>query len=286
MGNQAHRPAPAPRPRWPPSAPPSPSCPALTSSPRHHRRPARPVVHPDHQRQGPQAAAAHPAGRRHHHPVSQRPPPRSRSGCTGRSGASQQVQVTRRRSAVQLRCTDPAAIELARRIGPGLDNNTLAGALNDAGHRTGTGQPFDGVAAGNLRSYHHIPYPGLLEAGELTPRQVAQLDRRVHRHRSTTGSTPATSTARRGPAGRWCIPLPAPRPSRLPGPRRRLCRTSTATPTRHPAANTSSASPMPPAASASSPTSSTHGHNGGTCPPAEVTPDGCGSTVTPAIERT
>ena len=30
---------------------------------------------PDHQRQGPQAAAAHPAGRRDHHPVSQRPRP-------------------------------------------------------------------------------------------------------------------------------------------------------------------------------------------------------------------
>src|ERR1039457_5444933 len=96
-------------------------------------------------------------------------------GLRWKSGASQQVQVTRRRSAVQLRCTDPAAIELARRIGPGLDNNALAAALNDAGHRTGTGQPFDGVAAGNLRSYHRIPYPGLLEAGELTPRQVAQI---------------------------------------------------------------------------------------------------------------
>src|SRR5204863_446998 len=96
-------------------------------------------------------------------------------GLRWKSGASQQAQVTRRRSAVQLRCTDPAAIELARRLGPGLDNNALAGALNDAGHRPGTGQPFDGVAAGNLRSYHHIPYPGLLEDGELTPRQVAQL---------------------------------------------------------------------------------------------------------------
>ena len=128
-------------------------------------------------------------------------------GLRWKSGASQQVHVTRRRNAVQLRCTDPAAIELARRIGPGLDNNALAGALNDAGHRTGTGQPFDGVAAANLRSYHHIPYPGLLEDGELTPRQVAQL----------TGVSTGTIhywinagylTARRGPAGRWCIPFP------------------------------------------------------------------------------
>ena len=128
-------------------------------------------------------------------------------GLRWKSGASQQVHVTRRRSAIQLRCTDPAAIELARRIGPGLDNNALAGALNDAGHRTGTGQPFDGVAAGNLRSYHHIPYPGLLEAGELTPRQVAQLTGvstgTIH-YWINAGYLPA----RRGPAGRWCIPFP------------------------------------------------------------------------------
>src|SRR6266704_1449408 len=57
--------------------------------------------------------------------------------------------------------------------------------------------------------------------------------------------------------------------------------TSTATPTRRPAASRNSASPMPPAASASSPTSSTHGHNGATYPPGEVTPDAYGSTSPP-----
>jgi DNA invertase Pin-like site-specific DNA recombinase len=128
-------------------------------------------------------------------------------GLRWKSGASQQVQVTRRKNAFQLRSTDPAAIELARRIGPGLDNNALAGALNDAGHRTGTRQPFDGVAAGNLRSYHHIPYPGLLEDGELTPRQVAQLIG------VSTGTihywiNAGYLLARRGPASRWCIPFP------------------------------------------------------------------------------
>ncbi|HUK73251.1 MAG TPA: hypothetical protein VLW50_31635, partial [Streptosporangiaceae bacterium] len=39
-------------------------------------------------------------------------------GLRWKSGASQQVQVTRRKNAIQLRTTDPAAIELARRIGP------------------------------------------------------------------------------------------------------------------------------------------------------------------------
>jgi hypothetical protein len=129
------------------------------------------------------------------------------AGLRWKSGATQQLQVTRRKSAIQLRCTDPAAIELACRIGPGLDNNALAVALNHAGHRTGTGQPFDGVAAANLRSYHHIPYPGLLQAGEHTPRQIAQITGvstgTIH-YWINAGYLPA----RRGPAGRWAIPFP------------------------------------------------------------------------------
>jgi excisionase family DNA binding protein len=128
-------------------------------------------------------------------------------GLRWKSGASQQIPATRRKNAYQLRSTDPAAIELARRIGPRLDNNALAAALNQAGHRTGTGQPFDGVAAGNLRSYHRIPYPGLLEDGELTPRQVAELTG-VSAGTVHYWITSGYLTARRGPAGRWCIPFP------------------------------------------------------------------------------
>jgi len=128
-------------------------------------------------------------------------------GLRWKSGASQQILATRRKNAYQLRSTDPAAIELARRIGPRLDNNALAAALNQAGHRTGTGQPFDGVAAGNLRSYHRIPYPGLLEDGELTPRQVAELTG-VSAGTVHYWITSGYLTARRGPAGRWCIPFP------------------------------------------------------------------------------
>ena len=128
-------------------------------------------------------------------------------GLRWKSGASEQVPATRRKNAIQLRSTDAAAIELARKIAPRLDNNALARALNEAGHRAGTGQPFDATAAGNLRNYHRIPYPGLLADGELTPRQAAQL----------TGVSTGTVhywinsgylAARRGPAGRWCIPFP------------------------------------------------------------------------------
>jgi hypothetical protein len=51
------------------------------------------------------------------------------------SGASQQLPVTRCRTTVQLCTTDPTAIELARRVGPGMDNAALAAAFNQAGHR-------------------------------------------------------------------------------------------------------------------------------------------------------
>jgi hypothetical protein len=96
-------------------------------------------------------------------------------GLHWKSGASSQLAVTRRRNAIQLRSTDPVAIELATRIGPSLDNAALTAALNQAGHRSGIEQPLDTVAAGNLRHYHHIPYPGLLTDGELTPHQIANL---------------------------------------------------------------------------------------------------------------
>ena len=134
-------------------------------------------------------------------------PSRILVGLRWKSGACQQVAATRRKNAIQLRSTDPAAVELARRIGPHTDNAALAAALNDAGHRTGTGQPFDATAAGNLRNYHRIPYPGLLEDGELTPRQVAGLAG------VSTGTVhywinSGYLAARRGPAGRWCIPFP------------------------------------------------------------------------------
>jgi DNA invertase Pin-like site-specific DNA recombinase len=128
-------------------------------------------------------------------------------GLRWKSGATQQLQVTRRRNATQLRNTDPAAITLARRIGPALDNAGLAAALNAAGHTTGTAAPFTATAAANLRNYQHIPYPGLLHDGEHTPRQIAEhlgvSTGTIHQW-ITTGVLPA----RRGPANRWCVPFP------------------------------------------------------------------------------
>jgi DNA invertase Pin-like site-specific DNA recombinase len=128
-------------------------------------------------------------------------------GLHWKSGATQQIPVTRRRNATQLRNTDPAAIALAHRIGPTLDNAGLAAALNAAGYTTGTGAPFTVDAAGNLRHYQHIPYPGLLRDGERTPRQIAEhlgVSVGTVHYWIANGFLPA----RRGPADRWCIPFP------------------------------------------------------------------------------
>ena len=83
-------------------------------------------------------------------------PPASRSGCmevqrqpAGVGHAAQE----RHPATLHRPCSDRAGPPHR----PGPDNNALATTLNEAGHRTGTGQPFDGVAASNLRSYHHIP---------------------------------------------------------------------------------------------------------------------------------
>jgi DNA invertase Pin-like site-specific DNA recombinase len=128
-------------------------------------------------------------------------------GLRWKSGASQQIPITRRTNITQRHTTDPAAIELARKLGPTCDNITLAAALNQAGHTTGTRQPFTPVSAANLRHYHHIPTATLLNDGELTPQQAA----------ARIGVCPNTILnwinaghlpARRGPNRRWAIPFP------------------------------------------------------------------------------
>ena len=127
------------------------------------------------------------------------------AGLHWKSGASQQIPVTRPRS-IQQRNAGPAAVELARKIGPTCDNITLAAALNQAGHRTGTGQPFTPVSAANLRHYHHIP-SATLPDGELTTRQVAD---RIGISRATVHAWIKAGhlTARHGPTRGWAIPFP------------------------------------------------------------------------------
>jgi DNA invertase Pin-like site-specific DNA recombinase len=97
---------------------------------------------------------------------------KARVGIRWRTGATDEVVVSRRMAVVEYRRTHPAAIDLARRLSS-LPNHDLAERLNAAGHTTGAGRPFDNHAVASLRHYHHIPQPGLLEHGEVTVAEVA-----------------------------------------------------------------------------------------------------------------
>jgi hypothetical protein len=116
--------------------------------------------------------------------------------------------VQRIRPVTQWRRAAPAAVALARQVGPSLTNPELAAALNAAGHTTGTGKPFDTTGAGNLRYAYKIDSPDLLVAGEPTVRGVAE---RLEISMSTVHAWLGAGTlpARRRPTGRWCIPFDA-----------------------------------------------------------------------------
>src|SRR5665647_1403877 len=129
-----------------------------------------------------------------------------RVGLRWNSGAAHEVVVQRMRPVTQWRRAAPAAVALARQVGPSLTNPELAAALNAAGHTTGTGKPFDTTGACNLRYAYKIGSPDLLALGELTPRGVAE---RLEISMSTVHAWLAAGTlpARRSPTGRWCICL-------------------------------------------------------------------------------
>jgi len=132
-----------------------------------------------------------------------------RVGLRWRSGATEELLVQRARPVTEWRRTSPEAVALARELGPRMSNPELAAALNQAGHTTGTGRPFDATAARNLPYAHRIAAPGLLVDGELTPRAVAD---RLGVTTSTVHAWLATGelAGRRNPTGRWAISFPPP----------------------------------------------------------------------------
>lgn len=103
--------------------------------------------------------------------------------------------------------TSPAAVDLARQLGPAMNNTDLAAALNQAGHRTAHGRPFDLDSAGNLRQYHKISYPPAARDGELTITQAAAkigVSAQTIKYWIGRGYL----TARQGPSRQWAIPFP------------------------------------------------------------------------------
>jgi hypothetical protein len=131
---------------------------------------------------------------------------KARIGIRWHTGATDEVVVARRMAVVAYRRTAPAAVELARRLGPTTDNTTLAAELNAAGHRTGAGRAFNADAVSSLRHYHGIGSPDLLRPGELTVRDVAaRLG--VNQGTVTNWINRGLMKARRGRSNRWCVPF-------------------------------------------------------------------------------
>jgi DNA invertase Pin-like site-specific DNA recombinase/transposase-like protein len=129
-------------------------------------------------------------------------PAQLKIGLRWNSGATQELVIDR----YQAHRISPAAITLARDLGPGMDNKALAAALSAAGHRTAAGRFFSTQDAANLRTYYTIPYPAPA-AGQLT---VSQAARRVGVSAQTIRYWISNGYlhARPGPGGRLTIPFP------------------------------------------------------------------------------
>jgi DNA invertase Pin-like site-specific DNA recombinase len=95
-------------------------------------------------------------------------------GIRWQSGASEQLDVERPPRAQDSRRTPAAAVQLARRHGPELNNHELAAELNAAGLRTGAGRPFDPAAVQWLRWRYKIASPPPFAPGELGVHDVAR----------------------------------------------------------------------------------------------------------------
>ncbi len=132
---------------------------------------------------------------------------KARIGIRWHTGATDELVVARRIRVNEWRRTDPAAVDLARRLAH-LPNRDLAERLNAAGYTTGAGRPFDRMAVANLRQYHRVPPAGLLRDGEVTVADVARrlgISHGAVIHWIARGWLPA----RRGLNNQWCVPFSA-----------------------------------------------------------------------------
>jgi hypothetical protein len=196
---------PAPTPRWPPGAPPSPGCRPRTSSqpPSRTCPPMGPAPPPATRTASGCCAPCSPTSPS---PPAPRTPPRSRSGALEIPG-----QPAGPGHPAQER--DPAALHRPGRRRASQPHRARPGQHRPRRRAERCRAPHRHRAA--IRRHHSRepaelpPHPlrGLLEDGELTPRQVAG------RVGVSTGTVhywirSGDLAARRGPAGRWCIPFP------------------------------------------------------------------------------
>ena len=127
-----------------------------------------------------------------------------RIGIRWHTGATDEITTDRPRPPIGPTVATPtAAVELIRALGPTTSNADLVTTLNQAGHRTGRGRPFDIDAVQWVRHVHHIPTPGRSPpARSASPRPPP--GSASPPTPSTTGSRPGTCPQRR-PGNRLAI---------------------------------------------------------------------------------
>jgi hypothetical protein len=131
---------------------------------------------------------------------------RLRIGIRWRSGAVEEVVTHRWKSAVASRRTSADVVTLVARLAPERTDAEIADVLNAEGRTTGTGRPFDVAAVRWVRFAHRIRSRPLLAPDELTVDQVAA-------HLGISAGAVyywidhGQLDARRGPAGRLCVPF-------------------------------------------------------------------------------
>jgi DNA invertase Pin-like site-specific DNA recombinase len=131
---------------------------------------------------------------------------RLRIGIRWRSGAVEEVVTHRWKSAVESRRTSADVVTLVARLAPERTDAEIADVLNAEGRMTGTGRRFDVEAVRWVRFAHRIRSRPLLAPGELTVEQVAA-------HLGISAGAVyywidhGQLEARRGPAGRLCVPF-------------------------------------------------------------------------------
>jgi hypothetical protein len=88
------------------------------------------------------------------------------------TGATEQLTVLRPAAARHAR--SEKTLEILRNLGPTHTNPELAEQLNNAGHLTASGHPFDEASVRWLRWEHRIPAPSPIHADELGVHALAQ----------------------------------------------------------------------------------------------------------------